>query len=638
MKKKGIKRKIASALMVAMLTGSIVGCGKQSLDTQTVIGTADDTETIEVNQNDFRGGVKRIEAIRGNVLGIVSAFNQKNFELQEEYPCSYWNSEEYQYFVAHCINGEIYYYTDLCNEFETDWATVESAVAGMLTNSDGKTPQDYALKRLTDNHYTLSFREQNVMSDWRTRAGDVTWTYDCIYNPTHDWVQEVKYGWSRAGSDKTQYQDMFLEYGRRDNVFILQTERERLYVVYENVEPMTVENSTMYIVNSKGKEIPVTQEDIDNGSVSMDDVQYHTNTIITYNPLKDNKIKAFYYSRLDGNILPQYIKEDDENALEEADGLGTRGVKDESVDYELTTDEGYVITHYNTCDSMFTHIDDITKDWVTEMGTYAQVITYENGNLTVKTANQLSHEYEIFKFYDDGSVANSKEPMEEVKVEFIPTVSGDEAEAEEPEVVETHYGLFEMNKNTKGNVSLSDISLMSVKTELPISVDDFQKLGFKLVAEDFENYTYMENNDYMAFIVKAFATEGEEAELTDKYLGVGFLENDNMALDEAKVKCINADIDGADGLDVSFAGITLKEDMEYVESVLGDGEKLSEGYGYCDGKDYLYITYDLMQDGDIQYWGVKSMTFFTKEYVDSIQALDFTGMTDSDIVDFPTAE
>lgn len=610
------KRKVTSVLLITMLISTITGCGKQSANTQTVIGTADDTETVEVNQNDFRGGIKRIEAIRGNVLNIVNEFNQRNFEIQDELPCSYWNSEEYQYFVTHCINGDIYQYTDLFNEFETDWATVEDAVAGMLANSDGKTPQDYALTRVTDNHYTLTFQQQDVMTDWRTRAGNVLWTWDCIYNPTHDWLQEVQYAVSKSGSDKTAYQNAFLEYGRRDNVFVMQTETERLYVVYENVEPMTVENTSMYIVNEKGKEIAVSQDDIDNGTVSLDDVQYHTNTIVTYNPLRDNKIKAFYYSRLDGNILPQYIHEDDENALEEADGLGTRGIKDDSINYELTTDEGYVITHYNTCDSIFTHIGDISSNWVTEMGTYAQVITYENGNLTVKTANQLSHLYEIFKFFADGKVANSTEPIEPVKVQVIPSVSDNDTSEDIPT-----YGLYDIKS---ANCKVFDKpSINGVKTELPLQISDFKELGFELDTEDLK---FVDTDDLAYIVFRADSTaklpeveEGEEQPVPD-YLYVGVFEDGISEMDESDIKCFVID-EGSiqNGLSVSVGNIAIGANIEDIQNSFGNGERLRDGYGYFDGNVYIYLQTSLMKDADDNtYWGISSIAYFEKSYVDGL--------------------
>ena len=89
--KKQIKSKIATLLMLTMVFTCLAGCGKQTANTQTVIDSADDTETIEVNQNDFRGGIKRIEAIRGNILNIVNGFNEQNFAIQTELPCSYWS-------------------------------------------------------------------------------------------------------------------------------------------------------------------------------------------------------------------------------------------------------------------------------------------------------------------------------------------------------------------------------------------------------------------------------------------------------------------------------------------------------------------------------------------------------------------
>ena len=629
--KKQIKSKIAMATMLSLLVSCLAGCGKQPLDTQTVIDNADDIETIEVNQNDYRGGIKRIEAIRGNVLNIVNGFNEKNFEIQAEFPCSYWSSEEYQYFIAHFINGEIYQYTDLFNEFETDWATVDTTVKGMLANSEGNLPQNFALERVTDNHYTLSFREQNAMAEWWESPNDTIWFWDCIYNPTHDWVQTIQYGYPTSGSEKTHFQTQFLEYGRRENVFIIQTEYERLYVVYENTEPVTVENTSMYVLNNKGKEIPVTQEDIDSGAVNIEDVQYHTNSIVTYNPLKNNTIKAFYYSRLDGNILPQYYSEEDDG-LEEADGLGTRGAKNEMVNYDLVlTPEGYLKNQYNTCDSIFPHIDDITKDWVTEMGTYQQVVVYENGDLTVKTANQLSHLYEIFKFYSNGNVENSTEPMVVPEPTVVSandvqeTVSGDDAQ-ETTEL--STYNLYEIGKNCSG---LGEVTIGDDTFAIPINVTDFNTHGFEL---DINDLNSIDNADLCMIDYRANVLDDTD-KATGDYVYIGSSSDTLENLDDVDVQAIIVSREGVEnGLSISVCGVSIGTPLDTVREKYGNGVSLNDGIGYYDGVGYLYIQTDLLTDEeDREYYGISNIVYVQKSWVEGLYSEDVEFTTEDETED-----
>lgn len=642
--KEQIKSKIATAVMFSLLTSCLAGCGKQSLDTQTVIDSADDIETVEVNQNDYRGGTKRIEAIRGNILNIVDGFNQTNFAIQAEHPCSYWSSEDYQYFIAHFISDEIYYHTSLFNEFETDWETVETTLRDMYANADGNTPQDFAVTRVTDNHYTLGYREQGAMTEWLYHPIDIQWKWNCVYNPTHDWLQTIRYGTPNSGKEKTNFETQILEYGRRGNVFIIQTEYERLYVVYESTEPVTVENTSMYILDNKGEEIPVTQEDIDSGAVNIENVQYHTNSIVTYNPLKNNTIKAFYYSRLDGNVLPQYYNEE-ESGLEEEDGLGTSGSRNENINYDLVltpyamteefanahniplaTDfnDGYIKTHYNTCDSIFTHINDIDKDWVTEMGTYQQVISYENGDLTVRTANQLSRLYEVFKFYSNGDVENHTEPMVVPEPTSISVEEGDGSisDNDNDSVSENdvpHYALYDLEKNCDGLGGLGAIAIGTLNTELPIKVSDLNELGYNV---DIEALGYADNEDYASVYFRANARDANNNETGD-YISIGSLDTANMELVYVTQEGV------ANGLEISVCGVNIGMPLDDVRESFGQGTTLNDGIGFYDGDSYLYVQTDLMKDeNDNNYYGVSSIYYATKTYATSDEYLTTPDLTE----------
>ncbi len=597
-----VKRKYLTTLIATTLCGLMIfSAGCQSADTQTVIDSAEDIATIEVNQNDFRGGTKRIDAIRTNIQGIVKTFNDQNLLIEDEMPCSYWNSEEYQYFVSHLISNDIYYNMSLCNEFETDWATVESSIGANMSNSEGNLPQNYSLQRLTDNHYQLQYTESGVMRSWRTKAGEIHWTYDCVYNPTHDWLQEVKYARSRTGSDSTQYQDAFIEYGRLGNAFIIQTETERLYVIYENTEPLTIENTSMYIMDGK-KEVPVTQEDIDSGAVNIADVQYHTNNIITYNPLLNNKIKAFYYSKLDGERLPDYVSYGDIQ-YEEVDGLGMKGVIDEGIDYDMVTPDGEVCNQYGLNDSIFPHINDIGEDWVTEKGTYAQVLAYENGDLTVTTQNKLSHQYEVFNFYADGTVNNYTKPMETVEPTTIPleTEEPNEAEAE----TKVSYNLFNLSENTSVNLGNGN-TISGKKTTLPTNVSTLEGLG--LVKTEGENFTadfedYHFNGYKMVF-------GSAEAESTDTGASYIYAEETNGV-----VSAVCIEEGSLTDEDVALGGIHLGDTEEDIKKALGSGSELQSALGFYDGKGYLYVHLkDMKDENDEMYKGADFIGYFSADY------------------------
>ena len=199
---------------------------------------------------------------------------------------------------------------------------------------------------------------------------------------------------------------------------------------------------------------------------------------------------------------------------------------------------------------------------------------------------------------------------------MIPSVSDNDASEDVPT-----YGLYDIKS---ANCKVFDKpSINGVKTELPLQISDFKELGFELDTEDLK---FVDTDDLAYIVFRADSTaklpeveEGEEQPVPD-YLYVGVFEDGISEMDESDIKCFVID-EGSiqNGLSVSVGNIAIGANIEDIQNSFGNGERLRDGYGYFDGNVYIYLQTSLMKDADDNtYWGISSIAYFEKSYVDGL--------------------
>ena len=489
-----MKKKITYLLILNLILINVAGCGKKTSGSTNDEAQQLLTTCVEVNQNDYRGAYMRADAIKNNVLGVVESFNESNNEVAMTNVSDYWNSENYQYFKTSLIGNPYLPFTQIANETETDWDTVYNETYNLFcyTNDDGDTVTDitdYDFVRNAENEYNLNFSEQTVIPSIDNNLQRIWKDMHLLYDGNHDWAK--CYMESYLYSNKYYpIQDGLFEYGRQtDKSFVIQTETERLYVIYEDnlyeyptyeesedgkTTTMTVDGKTYtYTDTDKMDEDEAkTYEDANNEYMEKyAEVENYTmvqdaDGKVWTNPLADKKIKAFYYSRLDGNILPEYeelareqYKQD--KIEKERDVIDILNYEVDYSDYESPSlwevgEKTYVTGYYNVDnDSIFSHINDIDKSWVTEKAyNLSQSISYEDGNLTIQNYNKLSGKIEVFEYKADGS---KKSYEEDAPVwEFETGISSEESEEIVQNSVNNSFNTFKDIIANKEEVVIDD--------------------------------------------------------------------------------------------------------------------------------------------------------------------------------------
>lgn len=373
-------------LLSAMLCLSATACAsKEEKQAQIVEQQKTTAAGLEVNQNDYRGGYMRIQAIKGKVVEILNNFNaSQNKEIIQQNPSNYWNDDNFLYFDTNFLVSEWLTNTRYFNEMQTDWDTAKSSMMKQFYNENGNIVypgvRSVTVSRdeTTTNHYYVDYTWNGLPEYAKARATSFNMNYhiDCTYDANHDWLQMVKTASCNqlANVDITEE---LIEYGRqkKTNSFVIQFPTERLYITYETLEG-----------NSENE----------------------------FNPLENAKITSFAYSRLSGKKLPHYVEEEI-SKIEQ--GILTEGVKTEGLD-----EEGNVVFQYNLRDSIFPHFDDITADWVLEFpieeGYYDNYIVFDGTNMTIYNQNHMSNQMEIIEFHSDGTIQDKTLSLQETLTPF----------------------------------------------------------------------------------------------------------------------------------------------------------------------------------------------------------------------------
>lgn len=419
-------KRIASAVLAAGLTFSLVGCGSGSAGTQT--SNATDKTGQELQQNDYRGGVIRTLTLKDSVLNVMEQMKSNNTAVRETSPNSYWTADGYQDFVSTFLDTPIITDTQWFNEEETDWDTVISQMASETSSFSAGGDEGLTAKvtRNEKDDYSVagvSITDPLLMSS--DNSTGLTANYRILYDCDKDWCKA--YATATVDATLPDITTQLFEYQRvDDDTFAIQTNRERLVVVLKPVNGDKTEVAT----KTKKKD-----------SQKSDTVQYVD--------MRNREVKEFYYSKLvkDGmrSTFTPY-EELPEVESTSATELNANIKKNELMQkYPFMNEYGDVAFYYGEKDSMFFHAPaDMNEKWVFEDKALQQAIVYKDGILVATTYNKLSDSYERFIYARsdaDSSITKSLEDMvvinslvgvvEEAKVSQSPEDTADTGENSE---------------------------------------------------------------------------------------------------------------------------------------------------------------------------------------------------------------
>ncbi len=363
---------ITSICLFAVL--SISGC--------SLGGSSDDEAadaymaTIEIQQNDYRGGVLRTYALKDHVLSIMENMKSNNTVIRSDSPNSYWTTNGYQDFVSTFMTNPIISDTEYFTEEGTDsWdETAEQigSVDNSFTTYDSsdevyELDSDVVLTRREKDEYTVT----GVYGDLKNLTGvfgssqtyEGKKNYHILYDCDKDWCKayatlDIK----EANVPENSITAEMFEYARVDNnTFLIQTSIERLLIVLDPVEVDT--------------------------------------------DIRDRTIKEFYYSRLSGGQRTTYtpyapLPTLDEDGKEIKENIKINTTRET---YALLNEYGEIATVYGQLNSLFLK-DDVSKlgtNWVFEDRALMQAIVYKDKTLVVTTYNKLSQKYERFIYAVD---------------------------------------------------------------------------------------------------------------------------------------------------------------------------------------------------------------------------------------------
>ena len=88
-------RKSILLIIIAVIVLTLSACTDKKT-AQANNATTLDTETRELRQNDYRGGVKRTHAIQQGVLNVMESMKANNITIRSDNPNSFWTKEGYQ--------------------------------------------------------------------------------------------------------------------------------------------------------------------------------------------------------------------------------------------------------------------------------------------------------------------------------------------------------------------------------------------------------------------------------------------------------------------------------------------------------------------------------------------------------------
>lgn len=386
-----VKKNIFSVLLAIMVVCSLSGCEKSgNAESSNTSGVELDIQTKELRQNDYRGGVKRTQALQDSVIKVMEAMKANNTVIRQDSPNSFWTADGYQDFVSTFLDTAIINDTQWFNEEETDWTTIMTQIITTQNSfsngggqEEGKLQSGVSVTRNEKDDYSVTGVPcvVNVVLEKTPYTYSGKANYCILYDCDKDWCKA--YATMSVDNSLPVITASLFEYQRVDaNTFIIQTSRERLMVVLAPAE-----------------------NDID---------------------IRNREIKEFYYSKLvaegQRTTFTPYepLPEEDEitkTVLRENQKMNEKMAND----FPVMNAEGDLCSRYGERDSMFYRSPkEINKGWVFEDKALQQGIVYKEGILIVTTYNKLSGNYERFIYSrTDADTTNLKALEDLVEIENL---------------------------------------------------------------------------------------------------------------------------------------------------------------------------------------------------------------------------
>lgn len=481
---------VASILSLTLLAGCSVGGADPAVAAEQAAQAEEQRRLAEVNQNDYRGALTRVDSIRTNLLGIIDDFNQRNVEIEKENPSDFWNSESYQYLSANLLDDGMWEYTKYFNELETNWDEQAQATFAQFEVPDTD-PLQYSVGNLTTSHpennsYVLSFSKETSMPFYDKFYNFENY-YRCKYDAGHDWARCDR--WINGNNLSINYG--LLEYARiSDTEFVVQTATERLYVRYKD---------GLYGDKVQNVETLAGQEAASENSGEVEEAAPEE-PVLT-DPLGTKPIAEFYYTKLNGNPRYCYAQAHIPEDVSVEKPFWEWTTEPNFSGYSnITSDQEYVCVYNYNHDSIFNDMSILGRDWVfSDNGRFKQSISYYDGQLTVKTENQLVDMLECSIFKADGTTETFTEDIYTPEIHLAKQdeeiIDGFNKSAEEEMknmfMLSTDgfvFGERTSFENIIENRNMRMLDLNGVKYDIMAERDYEMDAYYRVLQENFETY------------------------------------------------------------------------------------------------------------------------------------------------------
>lgn len=601
---KNVLKRIPAVLLSAAL---LAGCTQTDPAAEAAAKEAAAKEAAEqkrleeVNQNDYRGALTRIDSIRTNLLGVLDGFNQRNIAIEKDHASDFWTSEGYSYLSASLLNDDAWKYTYFFNELETTWEEAQKATKEQFekTKADPADATEYwadniSIKHPETNHYTLNYAYETSLPFYTNGTYKFTTFQRIKYDANHDWASCTRW---RNGNGLS-INDGLLEYVRLSPTeFVIQTSTERLYVRYEDgLYDDTQEDVETLIEAEEGAASESAAEGAAEGEEKVEATPTPEAPKLT-DPLGTKRIVEFYYSMLNGEPRYEYAEP---NISEDNSYLPFWEVKTADFTYYKNIagneeQQEYVCVYNTYRDSVFDHMDELGKDWVfADNGRFKQCISFYDDMLVVKNENQLVDMLECTLFKADGTTESYDEdiyvPEIYVAKQDTEIVDGYNTAAEK-EMAELFtlstdgfaFGERISFENIIGNRNMKMLDLAGVKYD-PMTTKDYEMDQFmRAISSNFELFdSGIVNNDYSIpagryYFVSTIGTDEEGNEISDNESNYTIL-TEGIVQDIYTIRCNRYFLkdDESDDCRVTLQNIKPRMTTRtQVESMLGYAKLLS---------------------------------------------------------------
>lgn len=254
------KNKVLIFLLSGMMAlTSLTGCGKDKGNEEII---------EEIARNDFAGAYDRLSVIQNDILGICNVLEENNYIIMNGNPSNYWSDNGYFFLNLLPIYEEDMKYVSVFNE-ENDFSEIKAYVTDLLIN-DGIQEGDILVSKLGTNQYQVTYTGKfdnllngaycnktiNVIYDAEKNRFKVS----CYYEPFNNTYDE-------------KWNLFFCEFAQvNKNVYVAQTESERLYIVYNDDKTVS---EFYYTLIDPNEEINVNSLLVNNTKINLRDYGFN---------------------------------------------------------------------------------------------------------------------------------------------------------------------------------------------------------------------------------------------------------------------------------------------------------------------------------------------------------------------------